>query len=230
MRSRRSRSSTWSLTPPWRRSPTSPTWKSPWTIGHSRGVADLRSPPAQAQGLSPDDAKLVRRAGLVHDLGRLGVSNDLGQARPAQRARARARAPVSLPDRADARRVGGAGPAGRDRVQHHERLTAPAIRAGCPATRSRRRTGSSPRPTRTTRYRAAAASRSAHGRGGRGRAALGVRAALFDSDAAEAVLERGGPSRQAPALIALRSHEPRDRGPGGCSCADCRTRRSRSNS
>src|SRR3954468_9089921 len=51
--------------------------KSPWTIGHSRGVADLAHAAAKLYGLSDDDAKLVRRAGLVHDLGRLGVSNAL---------------------------------------------------------------------------------------------------------------------------------------------------------
>ena len=49
--------------------------KSPWTIGHSRGVADLAHAAAPRFGLSPADATLVRRAGLVHDLGRLGVSN-----------------------------------------------------------------------------------------------------------------------------------------------------------
>jgi HD-GYP domain-containing protein (c-di-GMP phosphodiesterase class II)/DNA-binding CsgD family transcriptional regulator len=44
--------------------------KSPYTVGHSRGVAEL----AAAAG---DDASrtLLRRAGLVHDLGRMSVSN-----------------------------------------------------------------------------------------------------------------------------------------------------------
>jgi HD-GYP domain-containing protein (c-di-GMP phosphodiesterase class II) len=47
--------------------------KSPFTIGHSRRVADLAGPPQQPLGLP--DVRLVRRAALVHDLGRLGVSN-----------------------------------------------------------------------------------------------------------------------------------------------------------
>ena len=49
--------------------------KSPWTIGHSRGVADLAGAAAAMHGLPDEEARLVRRAGLVHDLGRLGVSN-----------------------------------------------------------------------------------------------------------------------------------------------------------
>lgn len=49
--------------------------KSPFTIGHSRGVADLAGDAAAALGLPGDDATDVRRAGLLHDLGRIGVSN-----------------------------------------------------------------------------------------------------------------------------------------------------------
>jgi HD-GYP domain-containing protein (c-di-GMP phosphodiesterase class II) len=43
--------------------------KSPYFLGHARAVADL------AAEAIPDEAVLVRRAGLVHDWGRLGVSN-----------------------------------------------------------------------------------------------------------------------------------------------------------
>jgi HD-GYP domain-containing protein (c-di-GMP phosphodiesterase class II)/DNA-binding CsgD family transcriptional regulator len=49
--------------------------KSPYTIGHSRGVADLAGQAARGFGLTQADAILIRRAGLVHDLGRLGISN-----------------------------------------------------------------------------------------------------------------------------------------------------------
>ncbi len=49
--------------------------KSPYTIGHSRGVADLAEEAARLAGLDARTAGLVRRAGLVHDLGRLGVPN-----------------------------------------------------------------------------------------------------------------------------------------------------------
>jgi HD domain/Bacterial regulatory proteins, luxR family len=51
--------------------------KSPYTIGHSRGVADLAGEAAGVFGLGSQAAVLVRRAGLVHDLGRLGVPNTI---------------------------------------------------------------------------------------------------------------------------------------------------------
>ena len=51
--------------------------KSPYTIGHSRGVADLAGEAARVLGLGEMAAILVRRAGLVHDLGRLGVPNTI---------------------------------------------------------------------------------------------------------------------------------------------------------
>jgi len=51
--------------------------KSPYTIGHSRGVADLARDAARAYGLSEPAARQVRLAGLVHDLGRLGVPNTI---------------------------------------------------------------------------------------------------------------------------------------------------------
>jgi HD-GYP domain-containing protein (c-di-GMP phosphodiesterase class II) len=45
--------------------------KSPYTAGHSRGVADL------AARAVPTDAATLRRAGLVHDLGRTSVPNGI---------------------------------------------------------------------------------------------------------------------------------------------------------
>jgi len=51
--------------------------KSPYTIGHSRGVAELAATAATDCGLPADEIQLVRRAGFVHDLGRLGISNGI---------------------------------------------------------------------------------------------------------------------------------------------------------
>ena len=49
--------------------------KSPYFLGHARAVADLAAESAGGLGLGDDAVKHVRRAGLVHDFGRLGVSN-----------------------------------------------------------------------------------------------------------------------------------------------------------
>jgi HD-GYP domain-containing protein (c-di-GMP phosphodiesterase class II) len=51
--------------------------KSPYTIGHSRGVADLAAEAGRHYGLPAEDAIVLRRAALVHDRGRLGVSNSI---------------------------------------------------------------------------------------------------------------------------------------------------------
>ncbi len=49
--------------------------KSPYSLGHSRAVADLAAAAAVQLGLAEAEQQRLRRAGLVHDFGRLGVSN-----------------------------------------------------------------------------------------------------------------------------------------------------------
>lgn len=51
--------------------------KSPWLSGHSRGVADLAAAAVGTAGLPERDRRTIRRAGLVHDLGRVGVANTI---------------------------------------------------------------------------------------------------------------------------------------------------------
>jgi len=51
--------------------------KSPYTLGHARAVADLAAEAARQLGLPADEVQTLRRAGLVHDFGRLGVSNSI---------------------------------------------------------------------------------------------------------------------------------------------------------
>lgn len=51
--------------------------KCPFTLGHSRAVAQLAGSAALAAGLDAEAAALTRRAGHVHDLGRIGVSNHI---------------------------------------------------------------------------------------------------------------------------------------------------------
>lgn len=51
--------------------------KCPFTLGHSRAVAGLAGAAAKLIGLDPDAVDMTRRAGHVHDLGRIGVSNQI---------------------------------------------------------------------------------------------------------------------------------------------------------
>ncbi len=49
--------------------------KSPFTYSHSIGVADAALGIAQTMGLPEERIQLIRRAALLHDIGKLGVSN-----------------------------------------------------------------------------------------------------------------------------------------------------------
>jgi putative nucleotidyltransferase with HDIG domain len=51
--------------------------KSPFTYRHSVGVAEVASQIAEELDLPPDRCTLVRRAALLHDLGKLGVPNTI---------------------------------------------------------------------------------------------------------------------------------------------------------
>ena len=49
--------------------------KSPWTFRHSVGVAEIAVGIADSLGLDAEALRRVRRTALLHDLGKLGVSN-----------------------------------------------------------------------------------------------------------------------------------------------------------
>ena len=49
--------------------------KSNWTYRHSAGVARIAAGLVRTMGYSPAEVRYVRRAALVHDIGKLGVSN-----------------------------------------------------------------------------------------------------------------------------------------------------------
>jgi HD-GYP domain-containing protein (c-di-GMP phosphodiesterase class II) len=55
--------------------------KCPYMTGHSAGVAELAASAARHHGLPDADVRVLRRAGLVHDLGRMGVSNGVWEKR-----------------------------------------------------------------------------------------------------------------------------------------------------
>ena len=110
--------------------------KSPYFIGHSRTVADLAGVAAGAVGLNPTEATCVRRAGLVHDFGRLGVSNSVwDKAGPLNAERDGTGAIPSLSDRTDARLHSAAGGA----RCHRRAAPRTAGRLGIPAWPLRKR-------------------------------------------------------------------------------------------
>jgi HD-GYP domain-containing protein (c-di-GMP phosphodiesterase class II) len=97
--------------------------KSPYTMGHSRGVADLAAEAGHISRLAEDERQAVRRAGLVHDLGRLGVSNAIwdkpGPLTALERERVRLHPYLTERILSAASRL---APLGVLAAQHHERL------------------------------------------------------------------------------------------------------------
>jgi putative nucleotidyltransferase with HDIG domain len=51
--------------------------KSPFTYRHSTGVAGAAQAIARSMGLAEDQVRLLRRAALLHDIGKLSVSNSI---------------------------------------------------------------------------------------------------------------------------------------------------------
>ncbi|MGE0227247.1 MAG: HD domain-containing phosphohydrolase [Dehalococcoidia bacterium] len=51
--------------------------KSPYTLGHARGVAALARAAAEAAGMSKEDTLLIELAALLHDLGRASIPNGI---------------------------------------------------------------------------------------------------------------------------------------------------------
>jgi HD-GYP domain-containing protein (c-di-GMP phosphodiesterase class II) len=97
--------------------------KSPYRLGHSRGVADLAAEASGAMGLSEEDSANVRRAGAIHDVGMIGVPSGVWDAtEPWTLAQSeRARTHPYLAERMLAR-VPSLQPIVACAAQHHERL------------------------------------------------------------------------------------------------------------
>ena len=168
--------------------------KSPWTIGHSRGVADLAGAAAKLCGIPDDDARLVRWAGLVHDLGRLGVSNAIwdkrGPLTAAELERVRMHPYLSERMLASSEAL---APLGAIAVQHHERLDGsgyPRGLSGDALTPAGRMLAAADAYHAMTESRPHRPARTAEAAATELRA--GVRQALFDGDAVEAVLGAAG--------------------------------------
>jgi len=187
--------------------------KSPWLLGHSRAVAELAEAAAWRAGLPAADVARLRRAALLHDLGRVavpsGVWNRPGPLRAAEREQARLhpyhteRALSRSPRLAPLGDLAGA---------HHERLDGSGYHRRAVAAQL------------TTAARLLAAADSYQGRieARPHRAALAptsaaadleaqVRAGRLDADAVHAVLAAAG--QRGPARGPGGPGEPR--GPGG---------------
>jgi HD-GYP domain-containing protein (c-di-GMP phosphodiesterase class II) len=107
--------------------------KSPWLLGHSRGVAGLAEAAWRA-GLGSAEVAAVRRAGLLHDLGRAaipsGIWDHYGPLRDNEREQVRLHAYYT--ERVLARSPGLA-PLGIIAGAHHERLDGSGYHRGCVA-------------------------------------------------------------------------------------------------
>ena len=158
------------------------------------GLRARRARRARGSGWPRTDVRLLRRAGLVHGLGRLGVSNAILDKRGPLGAGEweRVRLQPYLTDRM-LRQSEALAPVARIAVQHRERLDG----SGLPARALRRRDlprGAHPR--RRGRLpgdaRAPPPPPGALRRGGRGRAARRRQGGPLDADAVEAVLGAAG--------------------------------------
>ena len=168
--------------------------KSPYTLGHARAVADLAGAAGEQLGLPEPELRALRRAGLVHDLGRLGVSNSIwdkpGPLGAGEWERVRLHPHITERMLHQSRAL---APLGQVAVQHCERLDGsgyPRGLSGAAITRPGRILGAAdayqamrePRPYRPARAPDDAASE----------LRAEVRAGRLDAEAVEAVLGAAG--------------------------------------
>jgi HD-GYP domain-containing protein (c-di-GMP phosphodiesterase class II) len=187
--------------------------KSPYTLGHARAVAELTGATAERLGLPAGDVRELRRAALVHDFGRLGVSNSIWD-KPAPLGTGeweRVRMYPYLTERM-LRQSTALAPLGAIAVQHRERLDGsgyPRGLAGAAIARAARILGAAdvyqamrePRPHRPPRDPDEAASE----------LCVEVRAGRLDAEAVDAVLGAAGHHvprrREGPAGLTAREVE-----------------------
>jgi HD-GYP domain-containing protein (c-di-GMP phosphodiesterase class II) len=168
--------------------------KSPFLAGHSRGVANLAAAAAQQAGMSVVEVTILRRAGLIHDLGRMGVSTAIWDkaGRLTDPEMERVQLHPYLTDRMLAK-VPNLGRIRQVAARHHERLDGSGYPHGLTAgtlTPSDRLLAAAdvyhaltePRPHRAAFSAEAAAARVRDD----------VRAGLLDGDAVAAVLRAAG--------------------------------------
>lgn len=168
--------------------------KSPYFLGHGRAVSELAAEAGAQSGLAEAAVRLLRRAGLVHGLGRLGVSNAILDKHGPLGAGEweRVRLQPYLTDRM-LRQSEALAPVARIAVQHRERLDGsgyPRALSGAAISREARILAAAdayqamrePRPHRPARSAAEAATE----------LRADVKAGRHDADAVEAVLGAAG--------------------------------------
>jgi HD-GYP domain-containing protein (c-di-GMP phosphodiesterase class II) len=187
--------------------------KSPYFLGHARAVSELAAEAGVRLGVPDTGVRLLRRAGLVHGLGRLGVSNAILDKRGPLGAGEweRVRLQPYLTDRM-LRQSEGLAPVARIAVQYRERLDGsgyPRGLTGAGISREARLLAAAdayqamrePRPHRPERSAEEAAAE----------LRTEVRAGRHDADAVEAVLGAAGHRvprrREGPAGLTAREVE-----------------------
>src|SRR5262245_26020692 len=108
--------------------------KTPWTLGHSTGVAELAEAAAWRLGMATGEVTTLRRAALVHDLGRVGVPNSVwehpGPLGPEQLERVRLHPYLTERVLVRAPALAALAPLA---ARHHERLDGSGYHRGCGA-------------------------------------------------------------------------------------------------
>ena len=131
--------------------------KDAYTRGHSERVGVLAAQLGRALGLADSECQLLRMAGQLHDIGKIGIPESvLNKEGPARRHRARDGPPAPRPRRADlpapARPCGGCSSSSATTTNG---TTEAATRTACAARRSPSAPASSASPTPTTRITSA---------------------------------------------------------------------------
>jgi hypothetical protein len=127
--------------------------KSPFTAGHSRGVAELAAAAATEAGLRDADVTAARRAAWVHDFGRTAVPNSVWD-KPGPLTRSELDRVELHPMLTEQmlRRTPGLAALNPIAAGHHERADGSGYTRGSPGARRPRRLASSRPPTATTRW------------------------------------------------------------------------------
>jgi HD-GYP domain-containing protein (c-di-GMP phosphodiesterase class II) len=188
--------------------------KSPYTLGHSPGVASLAAGAGRRYGLVDADLTTLRRAGLLHDIGRVGVSAGIWGKPGAlsERETERVRLHAYYTDRVlsrpePLRRLGALASQHHERMDgsgYHRALSGPAL---VPAARILAAADAYHAMTESRPHRAALSAEQAAEELRRD-----ARAARLDGDAVHAVLAEAGhrvshTRRERPAGLSLREVE-----------------------